>query len=288
MSPHIILQDATSISMTNEHRKHQKHHIIGANLAPLNKSDACIRDFLSYVEATLDNTRQNSGLSLLSPTECGQSLFTPVAEAPGTVKDAIDLALLRSNSTTASKRSANRFEITRSGDRVAVISLARPAYRLGEAISSIIEFQESDISCYSLHATLESSESVDPSIALRSKASIQRATRRIHVSHSESTLFQQRASFSPVIPTSATPGFKTSGISLEWSLRFEFVTARNKRDDEIEEEDLLEEVARDGRGSVVAAVQALPCDTFDVTVPLKIYGATSTFDEKNETGDFSI
>lgn len=285
MSPHIILQDATSTAKTNEH---QNSHAIGTSPTPPNKPDASIRDFLSYVDATLDKTRQNSGLGLLSPTENGQILFTPAAEAPETVKDAIDLALLRSNFTMSSQRSANRFEITRSGDRVAVISLARPAYRLGEAVSSIIEFQESDISCYSLHATLESSESVHPSLALRSKASIQRVTRRIHVSHSESTLFQQRATFSPIIPTSATPGFITSGISLEWNLRFEFVTARNRRDEEFEEEGLLEEVARDGRGSVVAAVQALTCETFDVTVPLKIYGATSTFDEKNETGEFSI
>ena len=285
MSPHIILQDMTSVSRANDYQKSQ---VTGMDSALLNQPDTSIRDFLSYVQATLNKTRQNSGFSLLSPTENGQSLFTPVAEAPGTIKDAIDLALLRSNSTTTSKRSANRFEITRGGHRVAVISLARPAYRLGETVSAIIEFQESDISCYSLHATLESSESIDPSIALRSKASIQRVTRRVHVSHAEPTLFQQRASFSPIIPTNVTPGFITSGISLEWNLRFEFVTGRNRHDEEIEDEDLLEEVAKDDRGSVAAAVQALSCETFDVAVPLKIYGVTSTFDEKNEIGDFPI
>lgn len=284
MSPHIILQDASSIPKANE-CKIADFDETNSDLTV--KHDASMQDFFSYVGAALDNTRPNPSLGLFSPTENGQRLFTPTAEGQGTVKDAIDLALLKSNSATT-RRSANRFEITKGGDRVAVISIARPAYRLGEAISSVIEFQESDISCYSLHATLESSESIDPSVALRSKASILRATRRVHVSHSESTLFQQRAIFSPVIPTSATPGFITSGVSLEWNLRFEFVTGRNRQVEGIEGENLLEEIAKDGRGSVVAAVQALSCDIFDVMVPLKVYGATSNFDEKIETGDLPI
>ncbi|KAK4697132.1 hypothetical protein P7C71_g893, partial [Lecanoromycetidae sp. Uapishka_2] len=92
-----------------------------------------------------------------------------------------------------------------------------------------------------------------------------------------------------MIPGTATPEFITSGISLEWSLRFEFVTGRVGDVEESDEspDDLMEEVARDERGSVNAAVQVLPCETFDVSVPLRVYGAVG-FDEKTEAGEFPI
>lgn len=287
MSPYILLQNDASILSTGER---PKARMPSATAAVFGASDSSSQEFLAYVEATLDKNRENASLGLLSPTDNIQSSLTPASEVPSTIKDAIELALLRSNSMTSSKRSANRFEIARSGDRVAVITLGRPAYRLGEAISASVDFQDSEVSCYSLHATLESSEIIDPSIALRSSTSVQRVTRRIHFSHSESTIFARRVTFNPIIPTSATPDFVTSGVSLEWVLRFEFFTSRNRRDAELSDdyEGLLEEVAKDERGSVIAAVQGMSCEVFDVTVPLRIYGATSGCDEQNETGVFPI
>lgn len=287
MNPYILLQDDASVLSTSER---PKTRMPTANAAVLRTSDSSIQDFLTYVDATLDKNRENASLGLLSPTDNIRSSLALASSVPSTTKDAIELALLRSNSTTLSKRSANRFEIARGGDRVAVINLGRPAYRLGEAISASVDFQDSEVSCYSLHATLESSEVIDPAIALRSRTSVQRVTRRIHSSHSESTIFARRATFNPIIPISATPDFVTSGVSLEWVLRFEFLTSRNRRDTEFYDdyEGLLEEVAKDERGSVIAAVQGMSCEAFDITVPLRIYGATSGFDEKNEACDFSI
>lgn len=287
MSPYILLQNDASVVSPNER---PNARMSTTNAAVFGTSDSSIQDFLNYVDATLDKSSENASLGLLSPTDNIQSSLAPVAEVPSTIKDAIELALLRSNSMKKSKRSANRFEITRSGDRVAVINIGRPAYRLGEAISASVDFQDSEISCYSLHATLESSEVIDPAIALRSRPSVQRVTRRIHSSHSESTIFARRATFNPIIPISATPDFVTSGISLEWVLRFEFFTSRNRRDAEFSNdyEGLLEEVTKDDRGSVIAAVQGMPCEVFDVTVPLRIYGATSGYEEKNEAGFFPI
>ena len=206
------------------------------------------------------------------------------------MKEAIDLAILQSTTTTSARKSANRFEITRSGYRVAVIMLARPAYRLGETVSVAVSFDNVDIPCYSLHATLESYETVDPAIALRSKASIQRVTRRIHASRTESTMFSRRVVFNPVIPMNATPGFLTSGVSHEWRLKFEFVTSQSKNGEETDSgsEDLLEEITRDERGSVMAGIQMMTCGTFEVNVPLLVYGATAAFDELYETGEFQI
>ena len=287
MSPYILLQNDASVLNTGERLKAR---MPAANNADYGNSDSSIQDFLNYVKATLDTNHEYASLGLLSPTDNIQSELASASEVPSSIKDAIELALLRSNSTASSKRSANRFEIGRSGDRVAVITLGRPAYRLGEAISVSIDFQDSEVSCYSLHATLESSEVIDPTIALRSRTSVQRVTRRIHSSHSESTIFARRATFNPIIPISATPDFVTSGVSLEWVLLFEFLTSRNRHDVELFDdfEGLLEEIAKDERGRVTTAVQGMHCEVFDITVPLRIYGATSGNDKKNEAGVFPI
>jgi hypothetical protein len=287
MSPYVMLRNDASISTV---LGNEQEHAGTVAASAHSKPDPSVQSFLSYVENILVKPRQNSSLGLLSPTESGQKALTTTEEEMDTVKDAIDHAILQSNSTLSSKRSPNRFEITRSGHRVAVIMLTRPAYRLGETITVAIDFRHADVSCHSLNATLETSESVDPAIALRSNASVQRVTRRIHASQSESTVFATRAVFNPTIPANATPGFITSGVTLEWKLRFEFVTSQTSDGADLHDnlDDLMEEIARDDRGIVMAAVQGLPCETFDVTVPLRIYGATAGFGEKNETGEIPI
>lgn len=291
MSPHIVLNRHAIISAISET---QKQPSFAFDTPSYQKRDGS-QDFVSYVETMLERRRQSSGLGLLSPTEGGHRSLTPTADEPATMKEAIDLAILQSTTTTSSRRSANRFEITRSGHRVAVIMLARPAYRLGETVSVAIAFDDAEIPCYSLHAMLESSESIDPAIALRSKPSIQRVTRRVHASRTETTIFSRRVVFNPVIPVSGTPNFLTSGVSHEWRLRFEFVTSHNQHNDETEtkDEDLLEEITpRDDRererGKVMAGVEIMACETFEVTVPLQVYGSTAAFDEMHEMGEFTI
>ena len=238
--------------------------------------DSAFNEFLDYVDNLLEKPRHSFGMALLSPTET-ISGRPSAAEEPQTMKEAIDLAILRSNVAGASNQIANRFEIARSGRRVAVIMLARPAYRLGETISTVIDFSNSDIPCYSVHMSLETAEKVDPAIALRSNASIYRVTRKVHASFSENALFARRLTFAPTIPPNSTPEFITSGVSLEWKLRIEFITPRLAHDDGEEQywDELLEEVSGDDRGIVLAAVERLPAESFEVQVPVRVYGAIS-------------
>lgn len=218
---------------------------------------------------------------------------------PASVKEAIDLAILRSNRLPTSGRRANRFDIARNGRRVATVSLARCAYRLGETVTAAVDLSGADVPCYAFRATLETAETVDGSIALRSPASVDRVTRRTHATQTESTLFARRVVCAFVIPLQASPTFITSGVSLDWTLRVEFVTSRLQIEEqpELEEEEnddederqtgardggvvgsadaLLEEVSRDDRGSIFAAVETLPCEKFDVAIPLCVYGPVS-------------
>lgn len=284
MSPYIILRDqarTSSVGGNDSNGSMIKKHQNGRKV-----DDSTYADFLDYIDNLLERPRQDANMGLLSPTDTipGRS---SIAEEPQTMKETIDLAILRSNMTGLANQSANRFEIARSGRRVAVIMLTRPAYRLGETISAMLDFTNADIPCYSVHVSLETSEKVDPAIALRSNASIYRVTRKVHASFSENALFAQRLAFSPTIPPNATPEFITSGVSLEWRLRVEFITPRLGVEDTGEGgwDELLEEIARDDRGVVLVARERLQCDSFEVQVPVRVYGAVSGVGEgRDEEG----
>ena len=281
MSPHTMLSNMATVSGDAS----QQSTVV----APRSR-DSDVRDsstpltFSSYIETLVNRVRIKSYPGLLSPTDTDLGTVAQMAESSSTMKELIDAAVSRSFAVSASKRSPKRYEITRGGYRLAVIILARSACKLGETVPVIIDFQNSDIPCYSLNATLETSEAIDPAIAIRSKASILRVTRRIHACQFEPTISARKISFRPIVPLSSTPEFITSGINLQWTLRFEFVTDRFDEAKNIISglDDLMEEVARDDRGTVRAALQDLPCETFDVNVPLRVYGAAAAFDDNIE------
>ncbi|KAI1506509.1 Rgp1-domain-containing protein [Biscogniauxia marginata] len=312
LSPYIILRDLAKVQSYDK----------GLNVASIKKRnkphqrESTIDGFLSYVDELLDRPRH--GLGLLSPTAtAATSRRTSAFEEATSAKEAIDLAIIRSNLSSESGQSSNRFEIARNGRRVGVVMLARPAYRLGEAVNMAIDFTGADMPCYAVHAALETSERVQPTLALRSEASVHRVTRKIHGSSSEATLFARRVVFSPTIPITATPEFVTSGLSLEWKIRIEFVVPssssllsssslakngshnyNNGNNDNDQDSDpsssllssstlasypqqqpgephpLLEEISRDDRGGLVlVAAENLECESFEVAVPLRVYGA---------------
>lgn len=274
MSPYIILRDQARTTTLDP----AAPSVIPNKPTKSGKADTnTFEDFLTYVDNLLERPRQNSSMGLLSPTDTipGRSSFA--SEEPASMKESIDTAILRSNLTGADKQSANRFEIARSGRRVAVIMLARPAFRLGESVPVVIDFEGASIPSYSVYVSLETQEKVDPAIALRSNASIYRVTKKVHASFSENALFARRLAFSPSIPPNATPEFITSGVSLEWKVRVEFITPRLTHEDgeKASWDELLEEISHDDRGVILAAAQRLPAESFEVAVPIKVYGAVS-------------
>lgn len=305
-SPYIMLRDQARIRAVDKRGSLYLSRRSSVAEARTRGADpgSSMNGFLSYVDDLVNNTRQGSGAGLLSPTAIPGSRRPSVFEEATTAKEAIDLAIMRSNMTTEGQQSANRFEIARNGRRVGVVMLARPAYRLGEVVTMAVDFTGAEVPCYAVHAALETAEKIDPSLAMRSEASIHRASRKVHVFSSEATLYSRRMVFSPTIPVTATPEFVTSGISLEWKIRLEFVVPsqdaepRSIEEQPEEEEDaeydeeqgrrliqeprhpqqgphpLLEEISRDDRGGLVlVAAETLACESFEVAVPLRVYGA---------------
>lgn len=349
MSPYILLRDQASVqTVTNPQPKPNSANKPSPSST---SSPSTISSFLTYVDDLLTRPPHPHHPSshpgaLLSPTahlspsssrrpsiiSLADSSSHPSYGPPPTAKEAIDLAILRANLAPATPhaQSPNRFEIARNGRRVGVVMLARPAYRLGETVSVVVDFAGAEVQCYALHAALETSEKVDASLALRSEASVARVTRKVWASGSEACLFARRAVFAPAIPATATPQFVTSGVGLEWKVRLEFVVpvqplqqqqqqplqqgaGEGEEEGEngqgegegqgmlAEEADgrrgsrqasvsaaqgphpLLEEISRDERGGLVlVGVENLMCESFEVAVPLRVYGAACNGLEKLE------
>lgn len=302
MSPYILLQDSartmTMPAAASSTKSFEQPRSVGRTRHKQTPKQG-LEDFLRYTERLVESSQDANGV-LLSPSSPASpeamrarswSRQDSTADPAGTtVKEAIDFAILRSNVVSnpgkpSQSQSSNRFNIARSGQPVAVLTILRPAYRLGEAVIGTIDFtaptrlQDSapPAPCYSALVELETAELVDPSLALRSSHSIHRVTRKVHAWSREHTAFARQISFNLVIPPSAAPSFETTGISLVWRLRIEFTTQRQVQglglEDHGTNEELLEELASDDRGTTYIAKERLMADTFEIAVPLKVYGA---------------
>lgn len=268
MMPYVLLRDEAKVQKINRpHRLSAKEKSISG------PTWTSASDFLNYVDEILEQNQPRAPSLIATPLERNSNLEKVKSLS---CKDAIDLAILRSNQIDSSNRSSNRFEIARNSCRIAVVVLNRPAHRLGETLLATIDFADATLPCYSLRATLESSEKVDPSIAVRSNASIHRATRRIHASYFENTLFSTRAVFSPAIPITATPTLLTNGVRLDWELRLEFVTVKSSNDysHSLSGANLLDTISEDDRGSIFCSLEALHSESFEISIPITVYGET--------------
>jgi hypothetical protein len=302
----------------------------------------------------MSNDPNNSSNALLSPTSpSAQNL--PISRqgsiadiAPATAREAIDFAIMRSNvinnqsNAAAAKTnsaggrtpqsSANRFNIARAGQPISILTLLRPAFRLGEAVTGILDFTfphdttsvGSAAATYSLLIELESYEEIDPSLAIRSGTSITRLSRKVHAAMRENVLYARRVAFHLAVPSAASPSFITTGVSLNWRLRVEFTTQRaasvgvshqqhrqqpqqqmpsglglgihdHGRDNRgstpsrvspvssqqrgspksplRDDQGLLEMLGSDERGTTFLAKENLLADSFEIAVPLRVYGA---------------
>ncbi|KAF3914403.1 hypothetical protein ABW21_db0206263 [Orbilia brochopaga] len=287
MNPIILLKDEAKIKTLDE-------AAIPLTLGPKakpgmkkpNRPESSLDEFLQYADKLL-HTESSGGHSpgghtgILSPsiTMSRRNSFL-VPEQP-TAKEAIDFAVTKLQGKTGTSQI---FGITRNGKQVANLSLARPAYKLGEAIIAVIDFSNAQIPCYHVNATLETHETVNPALALRSPSSVYRVTRKVHAQHSETCLFSKRITFSPTIPQLGTPEFSTTGVSLsgDASRRGSTPSQVNEMGEVVQgdyfyyqpqrgNEGIMERTQKDDRGQLFTAMQQVWCDGFDCSIPVKVY-----------------
>lgn len=279
MQPHVILKD---LAVTRQVDNDEQDYAV--NQPTMNEIDASNTKFLEFVDSLLDrNRRRQSSSSIMM--ESFKSTVGNIGSTQNEMLKAIDHAIMTSNYigvASDTSTSPNRFEIASGGRRIAVVTIDRPLHRLGEEVNVVVDLSNSEVVCSSLRATLETCERVDPSVAVRSAATITRVTRKIYVSRAENVLLAQRSVFAPTIPVSVSPTFMTTGVSLDWYVKLEFGTVRSPEEVEAQQNDsdpatnikpsLLENILEDERGIVSVAVESLDCDTFEVSIPITVYG----------------
>lgn len=283
MSPYVLLRDEAKVQKVSPNAPVT---LKNQNVSGPWKSAT---DFLSYVDEILDQRARSNTLFPPGGLPERKTSFEGVPH-PLSCKDIIDFAILRSNQAVQSRRSPNRFEIAREGQRIAVVVLNRPVHRLGETIMATVDFGNASIPCYAVRASLETSEKVTPTLAVRSDASIHRTTRRIHASLFENTLYATRVVFNPAIPIAAPPTVLTSGVTLDWDIRFEFVTPNMHQEPGTGPSgaQLLETISSDDRGKVLSAMEHLGCESFEISIPLTVYGETVREPLPEEKEGYSI
>lgn len=147
MSPIILLRDEATTSCIED----QQVLTPPDPSAPKKpaKQESSLNDFLSYVDSLLspqDYNNFSNPLGIMSPSIPVRTKRMSVwDEMPTSSKDAIEFAILRGSGGSAD---GTMFDIARNGRRVASLTLARPAYKLGETITAVIDFSNAKIPCY--------------------------------------------------------------------------------------------------------------------------------------------
>jgi len=240
MSPYIILKEKASIIPLNpstplppSRRKEDP-----------SKSAAEAADFRLYVEQLLDASDRDQGLLSPSIDLHPQTPRTPLVSQPPSglisraaspplatpsVRTLIDHAVRWAGLRHSAIYSPTTFNIARSSLAIAVLKISRSALRIGDLLICVMDFSQAKLPCYALEATLESSERVDPSLAIRSPQSVERVTRRVWARTTECTIGAERSAWSFQVPVAGTPSFATTGVGVEWCVRVEIVVGMEQQ-----------------------------------------------------------
>ncbi|KAI9487640.1 MAG: Rgp1-domain-containing protein [Benjaminiella poitrasii] len=163
------------------------------------------------------------------------------------------------------------YDICKSNQRVAKLHLVKTAYRLGEPIVGVLDFSEAVLLTYKTSIFLESSESIENTIALKSSQYITRVSRKTHSDFHSICLDNKRLSFSLPIPAIASPEFQTTGVSLKYFLRFEFLTGISNQPPFIP-------IMIDEKHRHHQSLQDIEVSTFDCQIPVTVYGSPGGVD----------
>ncbi|KAI8977432.1 Rgp1-domain-containing protein [Mycotypha africana] len=163
------------------------------------------------------------------------------------------------------------YDICKSNQRVAKLHLIKTAHRLNEPVIGVLDFSEANLKTFKISIFLESIECVEPSIAIRSAQHIARVSRKTHSDFHSFCLNNQRLTFALPIPASATPEFQTTGVSLQYFLRFEFITG-------IDQKPPFIPITTDDKHRHYQSLQNVVVSTFDCQIQLTVYGSPGGWD----------
>ncbi|KAI7853420.1 Rgp1-domain-containing protein [Circinella umbellata] len=227
MNPVVMYKDeATVEQFSEEDFKKSKMH-----MRRTSTSDKARSDFLDYVNELSLHSTENESISEITRRE-SDAYDEPTEEQKQDDDD--DTAEKRmfgracaqivSRITNSSRKAM--FDICKNNQRVAQLHMTKTAYRLGEAVQGVLDFEHAVLPTYEVSILLESSEVVESDIALRPTQQISRISRKCYAEHHSFCLSHRRLAFSLPIPSIASPEFQTTGVKLQYYLKFEFIVTQ--------------------------------------------------------------
>nr|KAJ3421987.1 hypothetical protein HK105_001612 [Polyrhizophydium stewartii] len=234
-------------------------------------------------EATVTAVAASARSSAFSPVSPGGPLSNaPSLSAQNSANDFDEFTTTINNIMNVCQSSKKvSYEICKNNEHVAQVTLPRIAYRLGETIAVVLNFTKGSIPCFQVSVFLESIENVDSSFLAKSKQQTSFHTRKCHTELHRSTLNARRLVLSVMIPATATADFQSTAVSVQWSLRLEFVTGKSGQ--------LHRAVSAPEDGfRHFHGFERADAEPFDCTIPLKVYGGMRALRRNTKRMSFPV
>ncbi|KAL7320014.1 Golgi membrane exchange factor (Ric1p-Rgp1p) subunit [Mucor circinelloides] len=221
--------------------------------------------FMDYVNELFENSTQNHTIHEITRRE------SDAYEERSADEQILDKSCSQVVSRITHRSRKAMYDICKNNQRVAKLHLIKTAHRLGEPVIGVLDFSEAILSTYKISIFLESCESVEDTISLRTPQHISRVSRKTHSDFHSFCLDNRRLSFSLPIPATASPEFQTTGVSLKYFLKFEFITS-------IDNQPPFIPIIKDEKHIHHQCLQDIEVSTFDCQIPLTIYGSPGGVD----------
>lgn len=154
LNPIILLRDQAKVNCVDDNPAQTPPPQPTPASKPASNQESSLSDFLSYVD-TLISPRSGAGMHLSSPSTFRRPLPTPMRTSitgeEMSSRDNIEMAMLRGGGGggfMSPEARCSVYEIARNGHKVASLTLARPAYKLGDTITAVIDFAGAAIPCF--------------------------------------------------------------------------------------------------------------------------------------------
>ncbi|KAF9203632.1 hypothetical protein BGZ49_006197 [Haplosporangium sp. Z 27] len=257
MSPVILHKDTAISNVVGQERTIEKSN---------DNPQQGRKQFEDYVAELIKNIKPND--EEFSPTQA-RELTRRESDAYKDEEAILSRTCLEKVALLSRSTSAASYDICKNNVPVAKLSLIKTRFKLGETVHGVLSFSVRKIPTYQISITLETIEAIEPIYACRSAAQTAKLTRRVHAELHESCIDTMRTSFALCIPPTATPEFKTSTLTLKWCIRVEFITG-------LADQPRFKMTSVDERRSQYQAVESLPTESFDCTVPIQLMLAVAS------------
>ncbi|CAI5445861.1 unnamed protein product [Caenorhabditis angaria] len=137
----------------------------------------------------------------------------------------IETVMATVDDLTMSRKSL-AYSLVHSSSRVALLTLPKKAYKLGDDVCGYLDFKDSKTPCVQYSASIETEEKmIDPDVEENEETEHKRKITKTHSLISPITVFTEDSTFRLNIPLGAAPTFSTDSVQLKWKIRFVFVVS---------------------------------------------------------------